>query len=151
MIARHNLFPHEPVKARLTSRKSFVTVSPLTDPPETARINQWTDNWSDEDNKSNLKKFCLDPIETLPTGNKLPWRVWRTANRVRSGHAATPAAKYDWGYQSNASCRCGAQRCDIDHLMNDCDYYGTRPTIDDITSMNDIAYDGWMTAVADTI
>ena len=70
--SRHNLFPHEPVKARLTSRKSFVTVSPLTDPPETARINQWTDNWSDENNKSNLKKFCLDPIETLPIGNNSP-------------------------------------------------------------------------------
>ena len=44
------------------------------------------------------------PKERLPSGHTLPWRAWRTANRVRSGQAATPAAKHIWGYRDS---KCG--------------------------------------------
>ena len=149
--SRHNLYPHEPVSARLPSRKSFVrTVTPLNDTLKTVRRNKWIGAWSENSNNSNLKNFNIDPTESLPLGYNLPWPVRRTANRIRSGHAATPAAKCDWGYQQSSVCQCGAPRCDIDHLLNDCDYYGTRPTNTDITSMNDNAI-RWMAKVADTI
>lgn len=40
--SRHNLYPHEPVSARLPSRKSFVrTVTPLNDTLKTVRRNKW--------------------------------------------------------------------------------------------------------------
>ena len=41
--------------------------------------NQW------EATQSNLKKYDIHPKEQLPSGDTLPWRTWRTANRVRSG------------------------------------------------------------------
>ena len=48
--------------------------------------------------------------ERLPSGHTLPWRAWRTANRVRSGRqAATPAAKHLWGYRDSKNCVCAEQ------------------------------------------
>ena len=36
-----------------------------------------------------------------------------SANRVRSGQAATPAAKHLWGYRESETCVCGAAKCDL--------------------------------------
>ena len=88
--------------------------------------------------------------EQLPSGHTLSCRTWRTANRrVRSGQAATPAAKHLWGYRESETCVCGAATCDLGHMTN-CRHFGERPNRDEIAGMADGAV-RWMSAVADTI
>ena len=85
---RHSLHHHQPVKSRLHSRNSFVSTSqPLLCKPAEARVMKWQNQW--DATQSNLKKYDIHPKEQLPSGDTLPWRTWRTANRVRSGQAAT--------------------------------------------------------------
>ena len=104
---RHSLHHHQPVKSRLPSRNSFVSTSqPLLCKPAEARIAKWQEQWEQTD--SNLKRYNIDPKERLPSGHTLPWRAWRTSNRVRSGQAATPAAKHLWGYRDSKTV-CAAQ------------------------------------------
>ena len=45
-------------------------------------------------NKYALQKYVIHQKERRPSGHTLPWCTWLTANRVRSGQAATPAAKH---------------------------------------------------------
>ena len=94
---RHSLHHHQPVKSRLHSRNSFVSTSqPLLCKSAEARVTKWQNQW--EVTQSNLKKYDIHPKEQLPSGDTLPWRTWQMANRVRSGQAATPAAKHLWCY-----------------------------------------------------
>ena len=119
---RHSLRHHHPVKSRLLSRNSFVSTSqPLLCKPAEARVTKWQHQW--EATQSNLKKYDIHPKEQLPSGDTLPWRTWRTANRVRSGQAATPAAKHLWGYRENKHCMCGAATCDLNHIMTSCTHF----------------------------
>jgi len=60
------------------------------------------------------------------------------------------SSKVLMGILEQANCRCGAPRCDITHLLNECEFFGVRPTNEDITAMNDNTTK-WMTDVADTI
>ena len=75
---------HQPVKSRLHSRNSFVSTSqPLLCKPAEACVAKWQEQW--EATESNLKLCDVHPKEQPPSGHTLPWRAWRTANRVRSG------------------------------------------------------------------
>ena len=105
----------------------------------------WQEQW--EATQSNLKKYDVHPKKQLPSGHTLPWRTWRTANRVRSGQAATPAAKHLWGYRESETCVCGAATCDLGHIMTNCRHFGERPNRDEIAGMEDRAV-RWMDAVA---
>jgi len=146
---RHNLHNHQPPASRLKSRKSFMTsTDPLMDSPPAARQRMWQNNW--EKTESSLKTFSIEPGEHLPAGRNLPWRTWRTANRIRSGKAATPANKKLWGYQTNDRCVCGHQPCNLNHLRTECNSYGPRPSDDDIINMTEIAT-MWLETIADTI
>ena len=126
---RHSLHHHQPVKSRLHSRHSFVSTSqPLLCKPAEARAAKWQEQW--EATESNLKLYDVHPKEQLPSGHTLPWRAWRawrTANRVRSGQAATPVAKHLWGYRESETCVCGAATCDLSHIMTNCRHFGERP------------------------
>ena len=120
---RHSLHHHQPVKSRLHSRNSFVSTSqPLLCKPAEARVAKWLEQL--EATESNLKLYDVHPKEQLPSGHTLPWRTWRTANRVRSGQAATPAAKHLWGYRESETCVCGAATCDLGHIMTNCRHFG---------------------------
>ena len=93
---RHSLYHHQPVKRRLHSRNSFISTSqPLLCKAAEARVTKWQNQW--EATQSNLKKYDIHSKEQLPSGDTLSWRTWRTANRVCSRQAATPAAKHLWG------------------------------------------------------
>ena len=131
---RHSLHHHQPVKSRLHSRNSLISTSqPLLCKPAEARVAKWQERWEQTD--SNLKRYNIHPKERLPSGHTLPWRVWRTANRVRSGQAATPAAKHLWGYWDSKNCMCGAATCLLNHIVTSCTHFGERPSIDDIAEM----------------
>ena len=106
--------------------------------------------WVVETADSNLKRYTIDPKERLPSGHTLPWRAWRTSNRVRSGQATTPAAKHLWGYRDSKNCMCGASTCDLNHIMTSCTHFGERPSLDDIAEMKD-GYVRWLRVIADTI
>ena len=148
-VSCNHLHHHQPVKSRLHSRNSFVSTShPLLCKPAEARITKWQNQW--EPTQSNLKKYDIHPKEQLPSGDTLPWRTWRTANRMRSGQAATSAAKYLRGYRENKHCMCGAATCDLNHIMASCTHFGEIPSKDDIAEMEGRAV-RWMSAVADTI
>ena len=101
---RHSLHHHQPAKSRLHSRNSFISNSqPLLGKPTEARVAKWQEQW--EQTYSNLKRYHIHRKERLPSGHTLPWLAWQTSNRVRSGQAATPAAKHLWGYRdSNTVC-----------------------------------------------
>ena len=134
-------------------KRIISTSQPLLCKPAEARIAKWQEQWEQTD--SNLKRYNIDPKERLPSGHTLalPWRAWRTSNRVRSGQAATPAAKHLWGYRDNKNCMCGAATCDLilNHIiMTSCTHFGERPSLDDIAEMKD-GYVRWLRAIADTI
>ena len=112
------------------------------------RIAKWQEQWEQTD--SNLKRYNIDPKERLPSGHTLPWRAWRTSNRVRSGQAATPAAKHLWGYRDSKNGMCGAATCDLNNIMTSCTHFGERPSLYDIAEMKD-GYVRWLRAIADTI
>ena len=136
------------VKSRLHSRNSLVSTSqPLLCKPAEAHIAKWQEQWEQTD--SNLKRYNIHPKERLPSGHTLPWRAWRTSNRVRSGQAATQAAKHLWGYRDSKNCMCGAATCDLNHIMTSCTHFGERPSVDDIAEMKD-GYVRWLRAIADT-
>ena len=146
---RHSLHHHQPVKSRLHSRNNLVSTSQaLLCKPAEAHVTKWQNQW--EATQSNLKKYDIHPKEQLPSGDTLPWRTWRTANRVRSGRAATPAAKHLWGYHENKHYMCGAATCYLNHIMTSCTHFGEIPSKDDIAEMEGRAV-RWMSAVADTI
>ena len=146
---RHSLHHQQPVKSRLHSRNSFVsTFQPLLCKPSEARVAEWQEQW--EATQSNLEKYDVHPKEHLPSGHTLPWRTWRTAYRVRSGQAATPAAKHLWGYRESETYVCGAATCDIGHIMTNCRRFGERPNRDEIAGIEDRAV-RWISVVADTI
>ena len=98
----------------------YASPTPCLDasPPAEARVAKWQEQW--EATQSNLKKYDVHPKEQLPSGHTLPWRTWRTANRVRSGQAATPVAKHLWGYRESETCVCGA----AGHFMTSCRHFG---------------------------
>ena len=88
-------------------------------------------------------RYAIHPKEQLPSGHTLPWR---TANRVRSGQAATPAAKHLWGW---GRANTGAMQPHVISLTS-CDHFGERLSKDDIGKMEDQSV-RWLSAVADTI
>ena len=96
-------------------------------PPCLSFIAKWQEQWGQTD--SNLKRYNIPPNELLPSGHTLPWRAWRTSNRVRSGQAAIPAAKHLWGYRVSKNCMCGAATCDLNHIMTSCTHFGERPCV----------------------
>ena len=141
---RHSLHHHQPAKSRLHSRNSFVSTSqPLLCKPAEARVVMWQEQWEATQSKS----YDVHPKEQLLSGHTLPWR---TANRVRSGQAATPTVKHLWGYRESETYVCGATTCDLGHVMTNCRHFGERPKRDEIAGMEDRAV-RWMNAVADTI
>ena len=78
---RHSLHHHQPVNSRLNSRNTFISTShPLLCKPAEARASKWQEQWEQTD--SNQKRYNIHPKERLPRGHTLPWRAWRTANRV---------------------------------------------------------------------
>ena len=114
-----------------------------------ACVAKWQEKW--EATNSNLNKYNIHPKERIAGGHTLPWRTWQTANRVRSGQAATPAAKHLWGYRESKNCMCGVATCDLNHNHNvmSCKHFGERLSKDDIAKMDDRSV-RWPSAVADT-
>ena len=82
------------------SHNSFVVLSqPLLCRPAEARVAQWHEQWEASD--SNLNKSGICPIN----GSRMATHCRDKqcmANRVRSGQAATPAAKHLWGYRCHS-------------------------------------------------
>ena len=145
---RDSLHHHQPVNNRLHSRKTVISTShPLLCKPAEACASKWQEQWEKTD--SNLKRYNIHPKERLPGGHTLPWRAWRTANRVHSGQTATSAAKHLWGYRASKICMCGAATCDLNHIMISCTHFGERPSVDDIAELKD-GYVRWLIAVADS-
>ena len=123
--------PPARVNSRLHSRNSFVSTSqPLLCKPAEARVVMWQEQW--EATQSNLKTYDVHPKEQLPSGHTLPWR---TANRVRSGQAATPTVKHLWGYRESETYVCGVATCDLGHVMTNCRHFGERPKRDEIAGI----------------
>ena len=146
---RHNLFNKEPASKRLKSRSSFLSsTEPLEGSPELMRQYKWQEQW--HNHQSHLKQFITSPREALPLGSNLSWRQWRAANRIRTGKTATPADKKKWGYIDSDVCSCGMSSCDLDHLLQECNLYGTRPTNADIAGMTETMVK-WLEEAADTI
>ena len=138
-----------PITRHLKSRHSFNdSTTALNTKPEAARQELWSEKWDQMD--SALKQYTVVPKEHLPDGEDLPWKNWHTANRVRCGNAATPSAKLMWGYTNTDLGKCGHQLCDLTHLMNTCEHYGTRPNIEDIRGETD-TFEPWLGRMADMI
>ena len=86
---------HQPANSRLHSRNSFMSTSqPLMCKHAEVRVAKWQEQR--EAPESNLKKYDFHLGERLPSGDTLPCGAWRTATRVCSGQAATPAAKHSF-------------------------------------------------------
>ncbi len=101
---RHSLHHHQPVNSRLNSRNTFISTShPLLCKPAKARASKWQEQWEQTD--SNQKRYNIHPKERLPRGHTLPWRAWRTANRVHVSETcgATGRAKYVCAAQPHAT------------------------------------------------
>jgi hypothetical protein len=54
--------------------------------------------------------------EALPPGHQLPYRDWKTLNRIRTGTARTRVNLAKWGIDHNPRCDCGEIQ-DDKHLL----------------------------------
>ncbi|KAF0733227.1 Reverse transcriptase domain-containing protein, partial [Aphis craccivora] len=89
------------------SRGSFLgTCEPLTKRPADERLEKWKEESANPD----LIK------ETLPLGHQLPYRDWKTLNRIRTGTDRTRLNLVKWGIEENSRCDCGRIQ-DDEHLL----------------------------------
>lgn len=104
--AAHPLHGHQTPPSRLKSRKSFMkTTVNCSTSPSTARQNLWTTRNADI-------ATWIPPLEALPPGENLPWKTWKSLNRLRSGVGRTKDNMARWNYLGDEStlCECGSQQ-----------------------------------------
>jgi len=95
--------PHK----RLKLRESFLGIcEPLTKIAADERL----EKWKEESTNSDMIK------EALPPGHQLPYRDWKTLNRIPTGTARTPVSLIKWGIEKNPGCDCGEIQ-DDEHLL----------------------------------
>lgn len=108
--ARHPLYHHEPANRRLRSRKSFMARShTLEGSQENNRIARWTQQLAAQE----------PPKEELAPGKHLPFAIWKSLNRLRTGVARCKTNLLKWGMlpeSDDVLCSCG-QIQDMNHLL----------------------------------
>lgn len=110
---RHPLHSHrhDPPLTRLKSRRSFIHhTKPLDTDPSKARIELWTKRFSHNNT-------CLPIAEKLPPGKDLPWPIWKSLNRLRSGVGRCRKSRKMWGFSNDDKCDCGITQS-MAHLLS---------------------------------
>ncbi|KAL1460605.1 hypothetical protein WDU94_012577 [Cyamophila willieti] len=127
---RHPLHGHISERSRLRSRKSFLkkTQSCPTS-PEVRRLKLW-----EEETTGNLNLQ-----EELAVGHQLPYAMWKTLNRLRTGVTRCKVRLKQWGYTEEDSCDCGAIQ-DEAHLLS-CPDLPEPCTLEDLQTANTKAID----------
>ena len=116
--SRHPLYGHEEPPVRLTSRKSFSTVTRLgRSSLSSFRSRRWNEALIEAQNNN---EALPEPKEMLPAGSELPRKEWVTLNRARSKVAKTRDNLLKWGLVQDAACPCGTAEQTIAHLLSDC-------------------------------
>lgn len=64
-------------------------------------------------------QHLIDPVQR-PKGFELPRHVWKTLNRIRTGHGVCAYNLHKWGKQPSPSCDCGAPNQTIRHIVEEC-------------------------------
>ncbi|KAK9687439.1 hypothetical protein QE152_g36274 [Popillia japonica] len=107
--ARHRLHQQEPAGRRLRSRKSFMARSyTLEGSIENNRVTRWIQQLATREL----------PREAMAPGKHLPFAVWKSLNRLRTGVAWCKTNMLKWGMSENdhVMCSCG-QLQDMSHLL----------------------------------
>ena len=112
---RHPLHGHVPVPPRLSSRRSFATVTGLA-PTPACRFRLVT--WRELDTSEN--QALPEVSESLPSGTNLTRRDWVTLNRARAKVGRTGDNMLKWGLKESAQCPYGHQVQTFDHIQKFC-------------------------------
>ena len=130
---RHPLHGHVPAPSRLTSRRSFNTVTGLarTDPSRFRRA-----TWRELD--TSINDALPEISETLPTGTDLARRDWVALNRARAKVCRTGDNMLRWGLRESAQCPCGHQEQTFEHIQTSCPL-GPQVSDNDLREANDSA------------
>ena len=122
---RHPMYGHKPAAKRLRSRKSFMSrTRVLGSSPESDRVAHWN---------GELTSPSIAPKEELAPGGNLPYPVWRTLNRLRTGVPRCKTNLQKWGLlpvDEDPMCECG-QVQDPSHLL-------VCPRLDEPCTLRDI-------------
>ncbi|KAK9679133.1 hypothetical protein QE152_g40250 [Popillia japonica] len=98
--ARHSLHQHEPAGRRLRSRKNFMARSHTHEGSiESNRVTRWTQQLTTRE----------PPREEMAQGKHLPFAVWKSLNRLRTGVARCKTNLLMWGMSEDddVMCSCG--------------------------------------------
>ena len=80
---------------------------------------RWRQKWVDGPNFEN-KSLILDPTVTVP-GFLLPRKLWKTMNRLRTGHGCCGEKMFLWKYTDSPLCDCDHSSIQtMRHIINDC-------------------------------
>jgi hypothetical protein len=108
---RHPLYGHQPPARRLASRNSFLnTTRSMEMAAEQQRLYLWGQV---------AERDWIVPDEMLPSGGRLPWALWITLNRLRSGVGRCRANLVRWGMlpSGEENCDCGEKQT-MDHVLS---------------------------------
>lgn len=102
---------------RLRSRQPTVKLASILHESGFDIARKWEDKW-----------VTLTPPTThnhistalKPPGFDLHRKVWKTANRIRTGHGLCADQLHKWGSLASPECPCGADRQTIAHITLEC-------------------------------
>ncbi|XP_072378007.1 uncharacterized protein [Diabrotica undecimpunctata] len=103
---------------RLPSRKPPIRTAQQLTADDFNVISRWRTLWTEEapPEVSNL----IDPVQK-PFGFDQPRNIWKSLNRIRTGHAVCAHNLHKWGKQPTSSCDCGAPDQTIQHIVETCE------------------------------
>lgn len=80
---------------------------------------RWRQEWSNSPIVEN-KSIIHDPTEKVP-GFLLPRKIWKTMNRLRTGHGCCGEKMFLWKYADSALCDCDHSSIQsMRHIIDDC-------------------------------
>ena len=78
-------------------------------------IEDWNEEWTKHHRP---KQLTVTPNTATPPGSDLPRKLWVTLNRLRAGVGRFGAEMHKWGHRTSASCACGADTQNAEHLVH---------------------------------
>ena len=98
---RHPMYGHEQKPRRLKSRQSFLSTTRACENSQRFKTKKWN-------LLSGLRRENLPPLEErLPPGGQLPWKTWKSLNRLRAEAGRCRETLHKWGTVDSPLCECG--------------------------------------------
>lgn len=122
-LSANELHPiHEDVTAaslsRLKSRRPVIKTARELQEDNFGVIHKWTEIWS-ESTPPNIHLNL--PVNCKPKGFEASRQIWKTANRIRTGHGRCADLLHKWGKLATPHCDCGCACQTVAHIVTECE------------------------------